>query len=234
MKTNLLLVAFYFVVLSNFAQVGIGTVTPNNASLLELQSTTQTFVPPRMTGTQMNAITSPLVGSMVYNITDDAMYLRTSQGWKSMFFINNDVILLNREFTTIGNNALATINNTYDDLPIGSTNIVINDPTTYTVIGNGRIQVLKTGVYSIVAGLSTSNLPSGNIKYILAVEVNNVLNSYLSRGIANNTAVDEFGFSGTSGVSVNANDVLRIRYVLNNSGNLLDARFINVGITRLK
>ncbi len=214
-------------------QVAIGTTNPSSSSILELESTTKTFVPPRMTATQMNAIPSPLNGSIVFNTTEDAMYLKTDTGWKSMFFVNNDVILLNKEFVP-GNNALSTGNNTYYDLPINATDIVQNDPTTYNVTANGTVQILKTGVYSIVAGLSTSNLPSGNVKHIIAIYINGNLYNYLARGIVNNTATDEFGFSGTSGIKVNAGDIVKIRYVLNNNGTPLDAKYINIGITRLK
>lgn len=232
MKKNILLSLLFFSILVN-AQVAIGTTTPSSSSILELESTTKTFVPPRMTTAQMNAIVSPLNGSIIYNTTEDAMYLKTSTGWKSMFFVNNDVVLLNKEFTA-GNNALSTTNNTYFDLPIDNTSLIQNDPTTYNVTGNGTINILKTGVYSIVAGLSTSNLPAGNIKYIIAVFKNGTLYNYLLRGIANNPATDEFGFSGSTGIAANNGDVIKIRYVLNNSGTPLDAKYINIGITRLK
>lgn len=230
---NLILLLIVILSTESFSQVAIGTTNPSSSSILELESTTKTFVPPRMTATQMNAIVSPLNGAIVYNSTEDALYLKTSSGWKSMFFVNNEVILLNKEFTA-GNNTLSTGNNTYYDLPINNTNIIQNDPTTYDVISNGTIRILKTGVYSIVAGLTTSNLPTGNIKHILAVYKNGTLYNYLARGIVNNTTTDEFGFSGSSGITANAGDVIKIQYVLNNSGTPLDAKYINIGITRLK
>lgn len=229
------LILLLIVVLSteSFSQVAIGTTNPSSSSILELESTTKTFVPPRMTAIQMNAIINPLNGAIVYNTTEDALYLKTSSGWKSMFFVNNEVILLNKEFTA-GNNALSTGNNTYYDLPINNSNAIQNDPTTYDVTGNGTIRILKTGVYSIVAGLTTSNLPAGNIKHILAIYKNGTLYNYLARGIVNNSATDEFGFSGSSGITANAGDIIKIQYVLNNGGTTLDAKYINIGITRLK
>ena len=215
------------------AQVGIGTTTPSPSSILELQSTTQTFVPPRMTGAEMNAIAAPLNGSIVYNTTEDAMYIKTSTGWQSMFFVNNDVLLLNKEFS-VGNNALTTVNNSYSNLPINSADIIQIESLTYLVTGNGTIKILKSGVYSIVAALSTSNLPAGNAKYIIAVYKNGSLYNYLARGVSNNSSTDEFGFSGSTGITVNAGDVISIQYVLNNGGAPLDAKYINLGITRLK
>ena len=48
------------------AQVGIGTTNPNASAKLEISSSTQGFLPPRMTYTQRQAITSPATGLMIY------------------------------------------------------------------------------------------------------------------------------------------------------------------------
>ena len=48
------------------AQVGIGTTTPATSAKLEISSSTQGFLPPRMTYTQRQAITSPATGLMIY------------------------------------------------------------------------------------------------------------------------------------------------------------------------
>lgn len=51
---------------NSFAQVGIGTNTPNASAKLEVKSTTQGFLPPRMTAANRNAIVSPAQGLVVY------------------------------------------------------------------------------------------------------------------------------------------------------------------------
>ena len=48
------------------AQVGIGTTTPNASAVLDLTSTTQGLLPPRMTQTQRNAIVSPAAGLIIW------------------------------------------------------------------------------------------------------------------------------------------------------------------------
>lgn len=48
-------------------QLGIGTVAPDASAILDLTSTTQGFLPPRMTGGEIGAIPSPSMGLMVYN-----------------------------------------------------------------------------------------------------------------------------------------------------------------------
>ena len=56
-------------IFNNGAEVGIGTVNPNTSAKLDVESTTQGFLPPRMTTTQRNAIASPAAGLTIYNTT---------------------------------------------------------------------------------------------------------------------------------------------------------------------
>jgi len=49
--------------------VGVGTLTPNASAKLDVSSTTQGFLPPRMTATQASAIASPAKSLIVY-VTD--------------------------------------------------------------------------------------------------------------------------------------------------------------------
>lgn len=44
----------------------VGTATPTSSAVLEVSSTTQGFLPPRMTLTQRNAISSPAIGLMIF------------------------------------------------------------------------------------------------------------------------------------------------------------------------
>lgn len=68
MKTNKILVcaAFIAVSLTSFAQVGVGTTSPDASAALDVESTTKGFLPPRMTEGQINAIATPAEGLIVY------------------------------------------------------------------------------------------------------------------------------------------------------------------------
>ena len=63
---QLLFAALLFITFSAKAQLGVGTATPNASAQLDVTSTTKGFLPPRMTGAQRDAISSPIAGLMVY------------------------------------------------------------------------------------------------------------------------------------------------------------------------
>ena len=57
-----------------FAQVGIGTTTPHPSSVLDVSSTTQGMLTPRLTTAQRTAISSPADGLMVYDTDLKSFY----------------------------------------------------------------------------------------------------------------------------------------------------------------
>lgn len=65
------------------AQVGINTTSPNSSSLLDISSTTKGFLMPRLTNTQMNAISSPEAGLTIYNTDASAIYQYNGTNWAS-------------------------------------------------------------------------------------------------------------------------------------------------------
>jgi hypothetical protein len=69
--------------------VGVGTTTPVASAKLDVASTTQGFLPPRMTSTQRAAITSPAVGLVVYQTdSNEGLWIYTSaNGWKSLAIV---------------------------------------------------------------------------------------------------------------------------------------------------
>ncbi len=47
--------------------VGIGTTSPNASSVPDLGLSAKPLVLPRLTGTQMNSVTNPAIGMIIYN-----------------------------------------------------------------------------------------------------------------------------------------------------------------------
>ena len=84
MKNKLLLLIVLFPTLF-FAQVGIGTTSPNNSAALDIESTTKGLLTPRMTAAQRNAISSPANGLIVYQ-TDNtpSLYCFVNGVWTTI------------------------------------------------------------------------------------------------------------------------------------------------------
>ncbi len=224
-----------FASIASFAQTGIGIANQavNPGAILQLESTTKSFVPPRMSDAQMLAIPSPLIGSLVYNLTYDALYVYTNAGWKNVSITVNASIVLNKAYAS-GNNAVANSDNNYVKFPLVTADVQTNTPAVFEVTSAGTIKVKESGIFLVNAGFSISNLPSGNIKYIIGIYRGSNLIGYLSRGVSGLTATDEWGTSGTSVITANANDLISLQYVINNGGVPLDAIFFNIGMTKIK
>jgi uncharacterized protein (TIGR02145 family) len=75
--------------LASMAQVGIGTNSPNANAALDVVSTTQGILLPRMTTAQRNAISSPAEGLTIFNTTTNAMQTNTgtttSPSWENWY-----------------------------------------------------------------------------------------------------------------------------------------------------
>jgi len=65
-------------------RVGIGTTSPSASALLDVSSTTQGLLPPRMTGAQRDAISSPAAGLMVYNTTTNKLNFYNGTAWEAV------------------------------------------------------------------------------------------------------------------------------------------------------
>lgn len=88
-RTLLLLVFIFLSFIAN-AQVGIGTTTPNASSVLDITSTTQGMLTPRMTTAQRAAITTPADGLIVYD-TDLKAFYYYSSGTTSWLVVSSGV-----------------------------------------------------------------------------------------------------------------------------------------------
>jgi hypothetical protein len=69
---------------STSGNVGIGTTAPAASSKLDVTSTTQGVLFPRMTTTQKNAIASPATGLVVYDTTLNKLCVRGASAWETI------------------------------------------------------------------------------------------------------------------------------------------------------
>ena len=64
--------------------VGIGTTNPNASAKLDISSSTQGFLPPRMTTIQRDAITSPAIGLVIFNTATNCLNFFIGSGWNEI------------------------------------------------------------------------------------------------------------------------------------------------------
>ena len=156
------------------AQVGVGTSNPATSAQLEVNSTTKGFLPPRMTSTQRNAISSPAQGLMVYQTDATAgLYYYTGSAWIYIINATSDVLPVanggtgatsagdaraNLGATTVGSNLFTLTNPSAISFPrINADNTVsaLDASTFRSAIGAGTSSTVGT-VTSVALSAGTS------------------------------------------------------------------------------
>ncbi len=138
-------------VFDNGTSVGIGTATPEASAILDLSSTTQAFLLPRMTSTQRDAIASPVAGMMIFDTTIGNFMGYNGSDWRRLD--NNPVVFLEEfngssgQFTTIS-------------YPFGDP-LVCGNPNLVQFANNGTEEQVSLGCYDEAELTATLNLPVG-------------------------------------------------------------------------
>lgn len=70
--------------LNVYSQVGIGTTSPDASSILDIESTTQGILTPRMTTAQRVAISSPAEGLLVFDTDENLFYYYEGATWEAL------------------------------------------------------------------------------------------------------------------------------------------------------
>jgi uncharacterized protein (TIGR02145 family) len=150
---------------NNGAGVGIGTVNPNVSAKVEIESTTQGFLPPRMSTVQRNAITNPVDGLIIFNSTTGCPNYYYSSVWYEWCGTQTYTAVL----TTI--NCLGA--STTGTLTSGTAASGVSVNVSYTG-GNagtyGAQSVSSTGVLGLTATLAAGLLANGNgsVSYVIS------------------------------------------------------------------
>ncbi|MES2431456.1 MAG: hypothetical protein V4556_10985 [Bacteroidota bacterium] len=85
MKKKFLPVLFFsFLTIQSFAQVGIGTNTPNTSSILDLSSTNKALLLPRMTTQQRDLIPNPVAGMEIFNTITTCIEIYRGASWYNL------------------------------------------------------------------------------------------------------------------------------------------------------
>ena len=82
MNKKLQLLALILILsVSGFAQVGIGTTSPDASAALDVSATDKGFLMPRMTTAQKTAIVSPAMGLQVYDTDTKSTWTYNGTAW---------------------------------------------------------------------------------------------------------------------------------------------------------
>jgi hypothetical protein len=76
------------VVVDNEGSLGVGTITPEVCAAVEIKSTTQGFLPPRMDARDRDDIDTPVFGLMIFNTDDEVIQVFTNGGgWRTLAWL---------------------------------------------------------------------------------------------------------------------------------------------------
>jgi len=137
---------------NNGSGIGMGTNTPNSSAKVEIASTTQGFLPPRMTTTQRDAIAFPALGLVIFNTTTNCLNFYIGTSWNETC---GTVVTPLGNITTL--NCVGATNSGILDAGIPASGVSSSIPYTG---GNGGTHSGEIISSMGVTGL-TATLPSG-------------------------------------------------------------------------
>jgi len=164
MNNKIKLIALLFSIsFTSFAQVGIGTTSPNASSALEISATDKGLLIPRMTTVQRNAIVNPAIGLLVYDTDTFSFWSFNGMSWlkesSGKFIDGTDPT--NAVYTE-GNVAIGALNTLHRlqvtrALTTDEANTGVRVDATYNGTGN------STWTYGLDAVVKNSN--TGNVTF---------------------------------------------------------------------
>ena len=125
------IILLFMVSTSLVAQVGIGTVTPDASSALEIESTSAGILIPRMTEAQRTAIGSPATGLLVYQTNNTAGFWYYSGSVWTALGSSSSWELTGNAGTNPSTDFIGTTDNV--DLKFRRNNLEVGDITNYNI-----------------------------------------------------------------------------------------------------
>lgn len=213
-----LICQFTFISFIGQAQVGIGTITPDPSSALDISANNKGVLIPRLTTSERNSITSAANGLLIYNTDSDEFQYNSSNStvpiWKALSLTGtstaspgDSVKYTNTDTTTNINPATSTA------APIFG-NLLWNDNTTLYVVSGNQITITEAGRYEFIINLSLHNFDGTSDRNApeMRINVNSAqVGSYSSTGYTRSQNNHEDSSLNLREVlELNANDVITI------------------------
>ena len=209
---------------SGIAQIGIGTTNPDASSVLDMTSTTQGVLIPRMTTTQREAIATPSIGLQVYDTDTKSIWSYNGAAWtngtggpgKFVDGATSDIAYYDGK-VGIGRNAFSDAHKLWVE-GVKSTDEVNTAARINADFTGTGTNISTTAVAAVASnvGSGTSSLMRGNQGI-----VNNSATGTISFGVSSWQRIDNLG------AMVDASGMLS---QVNNFGNITRAYSQNVSI----
>jgi hypothetical protein len=189
--------------------MGIGVGSINASAQVEIASTTKGFLPPRMTTSQVNAISSPAEGLHAYDLTTHKPKFHNGTGWRSFA-----TIVETQNNIGIGVDALGVLTSGTDNayigfgaglsLTTGSRNIGIGLYAGANVIdGVGSVAIGYQALFSATNPVGSTAIGYGTLRNVTTGDQNTGIGYNAGYGITNgiwNTFVGaQSGYVTTTG-----------------------------------
>lgn len=212
---SILVILFFFQL---NAQVGIGTTSPNNSSILDISSTTKGVLLPRLSSTQRDAITFPEKSLLIYNTTlDQFQYNSGSSGSTTWSTIKTQSSSASIKYTNT--NTTTNINTTSaTKIPLFGTLSWNEDTSVYTSATANTVTIAKAGKYQIICNISLIGINStGNTEIRTGVEAYVAVNEAQVGAYASSSYIRYANGHNTSSLHINevlllsAGDVISIK-----------------------
>ncbi|WP_426485260.1 hypothetical protein [Flavobacterium sp. 2] len=236
-KNRIAILFFFFITFITNAQIGIGTVTPNASSVLDITSVTQGMLAPRMTTAQRNAIASPAEALLVYDTDLKAFYYYSAAAWIA---INTGVSRLNFKRIKSTDN-LATVLAT-ELAAGGGAKYVLNTNTLYEINGtvvfnfpidlnNAYIQGLDANedIITKTSGTLFDGSTGGSIKGVTILTPNATVFNLNAASSTSTFLLRDTIIANAASIGTIAGYGLVFMSVVNFSGNLNGITYTNIG-----
>jgi hypothetical protein len=239
-KRRIIGVLMIFISTVTFSQIGIGTASPDASAVLDMTSTSQGVLIPRMTTTQREAIATPVIGLQVYDTNTMSVWSYNGAAWangtggpgKFVDGATPDIAYYEGK-VGIGRNTFSDAHKLWVEgvKSASDTNTPIRVNADYTGTGT------STATYGLAA--SSRNLGTGTIDFAIATRssTDNNAGGTMNNGIGSWPEVDNAGTISTAvGSWPQVDNTGTISYAaglisyVGNSGTMTTAVGENVGI----
>ena len=158
--------------------VGVGTLAPNASAIMDLTSTTQGALLPRMTSAQKSAIVTPATGLLIYQ-TDGTkgIYMYSGTGW---YPVTTSVATLATK--ALNNLAAVAINTSLTPATTGTIDLGSATKTWRDLYATGNV---NTGAVNVNTGNVNMNSAASTIQFALPTTTSNGMMTMFPSGTLN-------------------------------------------------